>query len=523
MYKRYLMNSCEKNVDKNIECDAHPLVLVVDDDSQARMAASLIFQGSPVQVLEADTLEGAYQYLAQNQIHALLLDRDLLEGDQLKNGMEEIPRFLSLQPHLQIIMHTACDSTQSIVEAMRLGAYGYVIKGEATADLIREQIFKAISFAKLKLVELRQNSQDNQYTDSALLVGKSRAIRALKIQLDAIAQSSAPVVLLGETGTGKTTIANYIHEQRRAYLGQESRPFFAINIASLSPELVERELFGNDEGAFTGATKAKPGFFELANNGTLFLDEIGDAPLDLQVKLLKVIEEGKFYRLGSTQERHVKFKLICATHRDLERLVDEKKFREDLYMRISTFPIRVPSLKDRTEDISDVLKSIIPRIVAENKTPFLFEDLPKDYLEYLSTNPVRGNVRGLIQQLTRLAVYLPKDKQGHPIFKNWKAILNNDMSHGPTQKSLSRITLEDIRSAPLDVMSAGFPGYYEFIKEIEGKLFDEAAAKFKSQTEIARMLNVSLTKVNSHFTKRFGRVRKVAVKKKRSQLNLSAR
>ncbi|MBI3534385.1 MAG: sigma-54-dependent Fis family transcriptional regulator, partial [Deltaproteobacteria bacterium] len=241
--------------------------------------------------------------------------------------------------------------------------------------------------------------------------------------------------------------------------------------------------------------KIKAGIFELANGGTLFLDEIGEASPDLQVKLLKVIEEGKFTRLGGQTVIHAKFKLICATNRDLKQMVASGRFREDLYMRIATFPIRVPNLQERKEDIPEIIKAILPKVCTDNKVYISYRDIPRECIDHICKNPIPGNIRGLDHLFSRLLVHATKDKKGKPIWDNWRDILDgtND-STGVVRKQNGvdgAITLQQLINAPLDVMSSDFPGLREILDVITNRIFLAAMSKHKRNKEIAKVLRLS--------------------------------
>jgi DNA-binding NtrC family response regulator len=282
--------------------DKGPSVLIVDDEKSARetlrMAVSSTDTGENINVLFASNLPEAMAIIEKTKLHVVLLDKNIGpdETDPEQNGLDAIPEILNLQPHVQILMVTASDDVQDAVKAIKFGAFGFITKG-SEPELIICQINKAIQISRLVIdkISLDRTREKADFDD---LGGKSTLIKKAVARGKAFAESNQPVLLRGETGTGKTTIAKLIHEHRQKFLKEKSRPFFGINIASLSSDLAERELFGNEKGAYTDAKEMKLGFFELANNGTLFLDEIGDVSLDLQVKLLKVIDEGKFFRLG---------------------------------------------------------------------------------------------------------------------------------------------------------------------------------------------------------------------------------
>lgn len=474
-------------------------VLIIDDDKVSRRRLELLLTQTELtknlQVLKAESLAEGVQILGTNSVQVLLLDKELKRKDPntdswiTDDGIKSIPQILDISPTTQILVITASKEVEDCVAAMKAGALGYVTKSSHD-DVVLAQINKAIMVSALTSFQIRKEREEQVRSGLLQFVGDSRAIKELRTKLKAVSETSRPVLLTGETGTGKTTAAKYIHELRGKLLEKKSRPFVALNIASLSPTVVERELFGNDRGAFTDAKEAKPGYFELANNGTLFLDEIGEASLDLQAKLLKVLDEGKFFRLGSTVERQSQFKLICATNRDLEKLIVEGKFREDLYMRISTFPVRVPTLQERKDDIPEIIRDLLPRVCRDNNFVILFEELPKDFIHYLQNTYIPGNLRGIERMLARLIVYSRKDSAGRPILESWRSI-PGVLSKVHRSSSKNAISLNELFNAPLEIFTESFPGITEFLQDFEKRIVREAIESSSSQTDAAKLLNIT--------------------------------
>ena len=480
--------------------DYGPTVLIVDDETLSRtrlkILCSPLNHDSKFRVLEAVNLTEAMSVIASNTVHVVLLDKNLdckVTGSS-ENGIAAIPQMISLNPNIQILMVTGSDTVSDVVDAMKCGAFGYVPKN-AVDEIVVAQIKKALAMATLTVEKTRQEriSRNGGAVD---LAGNSPAIQALRARIEAVAESSKEVLLLGESGTGKTTAARLIHEYRKQYLKQRDRPFFAINMGAISADLAERELFGNERGAYTDAKDAMPGYFEMANNGTLFMDEIGEAPLALQTKLLRVIEEKKFFRLGGTHERQTSFKLICATNRNLEEMVEQGLFRRDLYYRLTTFPIQIPSLAERKEDIPAIIESLIPKCCEENRVYITFKDLPSDFVEYLTNTPTKGNVRGIEQQISRLLIYSPKDKRGRPIFDHWQNISGLQHKRSYTVGPKGAITWQELASRPTNLLGPDFPGLPNFIEQMTRRILLEAKGKFTTQSEMAAALKVSAPRIS---------------------------
>ena len=282
------------------------------------------------------------------------------------------------------IMMTAHATVESAVKAMKEGASDYIVKPFGLDELL----------LKIKRIEKeRKVIEENEILKKTELIAYSPQMKKVLELVHNVAQTDFPVLLLGETGVGKTLIAEMIHRESKRSTG----PFVSLNVSGIPETLLESELFGYIKGAFTGADRNKTGLFEMANNGTLFLDEIGDIPLSAQVKLLKVIEEGSFYRLGDNKPTKVNVRIIAATNTDLKEAIQEGKFREDLYFRISVFPIRIPPLRERKEDIPPLVNYYFKRFGHE-------EGISSDALSELMSYTWPGNVRELVNVLQRAIV-----------------------------------------------------------------------------------------------------------------------
>jgi len=474
-------------------------VLIVDDELTGRMAARKLIVGNPhideaIECVEASTIPDALSLLAQLPIDVVLLDKNVGPdpSNVSQNGIESIPEMLRLKPALRVLVLTASSKSEDITRAMKMGAFDYLLKTsskESRQKKVADAIDQArVAFRRLAIARLNdpfpKEGEVNLGGSSALW--KKAVSRAIQF-----APSQFPVLITGPTGCGKTELARMIHLERKR-LKRDEKGFIAINIAAISADLAERELFGNEKGAYTGADERKPGYFELANRGTLFLDEIGDADLDLQKKLLKVIEEGKFYRLGGKEVLTSTFKLICATHRDLNQMVAQGRFREDLYMRISTLPLSVPPLSQRKEDTPEIIAAMVPRICKLVGTDISFNDLPDDFIRYLTENEFQGNARGIWQQVARLLVLAPESPSGKKVFSNWFRLLELDSQtvspHTPIRTGLS---LNDVLKTPLELFGADFPGVNQVVSIFHDRIYMEARRQYQTNNAVARTLKVS--------------------------------
>ena len=476
-----------------------PTILIVDDDVSSRLRLEMICVEirckQSLNIMLAASIEDALNILKIKSVNVMLLDKNLGadESNQDHNGIESIARFLVLQPQVQIIVVTGSKDTQDVARALSLGAFWYLPK-DTDETIMALQIRKALQVSDLAIGNIQTQTSLHSTGDIAL-AGRSPSMKRLKAQLIAVAETNRPILLLGESGSGKTTAAKFIHQYRKDSLKQPNRPIFSVNMGAITPSLAERELFGNEAGAFTGASSIQPGIFELANNGTLFLDEIGEAPPELQVKLLKVLDDGEFVRLGGKTVQKTAFKLVCATNRNLESMVSRGEFREDLYMRISTFVVNLPALADRREDIPEIIQVLLPKCCLENNVRIEFGDLPNDFVEYLTKNPPRGNIRGLEHQISRLLVYSPKDKRGRPIVNGWRDIPGLIFKKTAPPLSRTPITLKELESRPFELLSPDFPGFYPFINKISERLFEEAMTKHRKMSDAASILKISPAKL----------------------------
>ncbi len=354
-------------------------ILIVDDEKEiVNLLVKFLMKKGYRRVTGESSPERAIMLLKKGDFDLVISDlvMEPYDGfDILKEAKKKKTDF---------IMMTAHATVESAVKAIKEGATDYIVKPFALDELL----------LKIKRIEKeRKVIQENEILKKTELIAYSPGMKKVLELVHNVAQTDFPVLLLGETGVGKTLIAEMIHRESKRSTG----PFVSLNVSGIPETLLESELFGYVRGAFTGADRNKTGLFEMANNGTLFLDEIGDIPLSAQVKLLKVIEEGSYYRLGASKPTEVNVRIVAATNTDLKKAIKEGKFREDLYFRISVFPIRIPPLRERKEDIPPLVNYYFKRFGHK-------EGISSDALSELMSYTWPGNVRELVNVLQRAIV-----------------------------------------------------------------------------------------------------------------------
>jgi two-component system nitrogen regulation response regulator GlnG len=326
------------------------------------------------------------------------------------SGLDTLRKLRELDPKLLVIMMTAYGTTQTAIEAMKLGAYDYVLKPLEVPKL-KALIESALKTARdmREVVSYQPLLASEDHAEG--IVGKSEPMQQVFKLIGQVSQSDATVLITGESGTGKELVARAIyHHSRRA-----EKPFLAINCAAIPEHLLESELFGHEKGAYTGAVERRIGKFEQCDQGTIFLDEIGDMPLSTQTKILRVLQNGEFQRVGGNQTFHVDVRVVAATNKHPEQLIAVKKFREDLFYRLNVVRIHLPPLRERPEDIRLLVDYFLQQFLKSGTTPGKVTKISTEALKILDKSPWPGNVRELENVIERAAVVargdsiLPKD------------------------------------------------------------------------------------------------------------------
>ncbi len=380
-------------------------VLIIEDDRLQRELLVDILKEKGFEVYSCGSAEKGYNLLYQHHPFVIVTDVRLPGMD----GLEFLKKVKKDFPEAEVIIITAFSNVEDAVSAIKAGAFHYITK-PFDPEVLINLIKKACQLAYLK----------RKPGIRADFVYASKAMEEVLQKASVYAKSEAPVLILGESGVGKELVARYIHKK-----SERKGNFISVNCAAIPSELFEAELFGYEKGAFTGATSSKPGLFEEAHRGTLFLDEIGEIPPFLQAKLLRVLQENEIRRIGSTSSRKIDVKIISATNQDLEKLVKEGKFREDLYYRLNVLTLCIPPLRERPEDILELTGYFLKKF---NEKYHKNIEFTPEALQVLLSYPFPGNVRELENLIHRLVIVstdkisvealkdLVKDKSSSEIF-----------------------------------------------------------------------------------------------------------
>ena len=373
-------------------------ILVVDDEPNYLVVLSELLKEEGFEVLTAQRGEEGLRIVEETDLDLVITDMRMPGMD----GVELLRAVKSYNTNLPVIMITAFGEVEKAVIAMKAGAYNYLVKPFNNEELL-VNIRKAIEHYSLVRENLRLRDEARIRFGFANIIGKNARMQEIYRLIEKVAPTPASVLITGESGTGKELVARAIHVNSP----REKGPFISVNCAALPETLLESELFGHERGAFTGATALRKGRFELADSGTLFLDEIGDIPLLLQSKLLRVLQERSFERVGGDRSINVDVRIITATNRDLKNEVDEGRFREDLYYRLNVLHIHMPPLRERADDIPMLTEHFINKFAKMLSKPDL--RISGEALRYLVGLPWAGNVRELENTIERAAILCSND------------------------------------------------------------------------------------------------------------------
>ncbi len=365
-------------------------ILVIDDERSMREFLSIMLEREGYSVVTKDNGNDALEFIRKNKCDLIITDIKMPK----MSGIDILRESMALHPNTPVIMITAFASTEVAVEAMKLGAYDYITK-PFNVDEIKIIIKNAIEKKSLfdENISLREELKGRYQFSN--IVGKSDKIQKVFELIMKVANSKSTVLITGESGTGKELVARAIHHNS----DRKDKPFVSISCGAIPETLLESELFGHQKGAFTGADSDKKGLFEVADGGTFFLDEVSEAPPSIQAKLLRVLQEKEFKRVGSVKDIKVDVRVIAATNKNLHKLIEDGKFREDLYYRLNVIPIELPSLRERKEDIPLLVSHFINKYNSINKKGI--KGIRPETMEKLERYVWRGNIRELENVIER--------------------------------------------------------------------------------------------------------------------------
>lgn len=402
-------------------------ILIIDDEEKIRTLLSRIIGLEGFEVFQASDFRNGKKRLEISEIDVVICDVKLPDG----SGVDFSKFIKDKYPSLEVILLTAFGNIPDGVQAIKNGAFDYITKGDDNNKII-PLVYKAIEKVALNKRVLQLEKQlGNKYSFETIL-GKSKQIKFAIDSGKKVAVTDATVLLTGETGTGKEVFSQAIHNASN----RSKQNFVAVNCSAFSKELLENELFGHKAGAFTGAIKDSKGIFEEANNGTVFLDEIGEMPLDLQAKLLRVLESGEFLKVGDNKVTKINVRIIAATNRDLEKEIEAGNFREDLFYRINIFNISLPSLRERVSDIEELAYYFLKNFSL--KTGKKINSINQEYLEALKHHPWKGNIRELRNVIERSVILTDDSELG---LISLPSDFQNGNSNISDNKSLSAFSL----------------------------------------------------------------------------------
>ena len=370
-----------------------PTILVVDDERNTRESIATILNREGHDVASVPSAEAALEHLAGHEADLILSDVKMAGMD----GLTLLRRIKAQYAGSVVVMMSGHNDITAAVGAMKDGAFDYLVKPFGKNDVLRV-VQKGLTLRSVLVENIALKRQVEDQFAKAHVIGSSPAWRQVCQTVEQVSPSRSTILIMGESGTGKELIAQLVHHLSP----RAEQPFVTLNAAALPDALVEAELFGYEKGAFTGAMQRKPGRFELADGGTLFLDEIGELPLSAQAKLLRVLQEGTFERLGGTRTQKVDVRIVVATHRDLPEEIAAKRFREDLYYRINVISIALPPLRERREDIPLLLTYFLRKYADQNGKAIVAAQ--RDVIERLQAYHWPGNVRELENTIERAVV-----------------------------------------------------------------------------------------------------------------------
>ncbi len=407
------------------------MILIVDDDKAIRQSLVLLLKRKGYETSTAGNQEEALAIIRSSDLELIIMDMNYSLSTTGEEGIHLLRQTKIYQPDTPVILITAWGSIELAVEGMRFGAFDFITK-PWNNRLLLQRVETAINLSRTEPENEDRDDTGSRDFNRCGFIGRNPRILELMKTVERIAPTDAPVLILGENGTGKELVANAIHANSR----RKSEPFVMVNLGGISTSLFESEMFGHSKGAFTGAVSERKGRFEIADKGTIFLDEIGDLGADCQVKLLRVLQQHTFERLGESKPRKTDIRAICATNADLPQMVRERTFREDLFYRINLITLRIPPLRERRDDIPLLVDHFVSQSCSEHGLSK--PGVSKEAIEYLCTLPFPGNVRQLKNMVERAVLMCRGDELKKSDFEAEGAAQENK-NHGIAGATLEQL------------------------------------------------------------------------------------
>ena len=462
-------------------------LIIAEDDESIRLVTSRYLQDLGYEIFMATNLKELWKLIESNKGDVLITDVMLPDGELF----DILPQIVEYRENLPVIVVSAKNNLQTAISATRQGAYEYLPK-PFDLDELQKLIKKALESKQ----NLKNKTKIRNESEKQLIVGRSPAMQDLYKSIARLSQNDLTVMIYGESGTGKELVAKALHK----YSTRSEKPFIALNMAAIPNDLIESELFGHEKGSFTGAHQKSDGKFKLAEKGTLFLDEIGDMPIDAQTRLLRVLQEGEFTPIGGKEKIQADTRIIAATHKNLSNLIEKGEFREDLFYRLNVVPISIPPLRERKEDIPELVNHFLDKAKDLQLEPKKFTN---ESFQILEKYQWPGNVRELENFILKLcALYTDENIMNDDLAEEILNLQKLDQQMLDADNQFSKI-LENYLSRNINKINKEYQGdvYNYFVTELEKVLLLEVLKnKNGNQLKAAELLGLNRNTLRKKIT-----------------------
>ena len=462
-------------------------LIITEDDESIRLVTSRYLQDLGYEIFTATNLKELWKLIESNKGDVLITDVMLPDGELF----DILPQIVEYRDSLPVIVVSAKNNLQTAISATKQGAYDYLPK-PFDLDELQKLIKKALESKQ----NFKNKSKLRNEPEKQLIVGRSPAMQDLYKSIARLSQNDLTVMIYGESGTGKELVAKALHK----YSTRSEKPFIALNMAAIPNDLIESELFGHEKGSFTGAHQKSDGKFKLAEKGTLFLDEIGDMPIDAQTRLLRVLQEGEFTPIGGKEKIQTDTRIIAATHKNLSNLIEKGEFREDLFYRLNVVPISIPPLRERKEDIPELVNHFLDKAKDLQLEPKKFTT---ESFQILEKYQWPGNVRELENFILKLcALYTDENIMNDDLAEEILNLQKLDQQMLDTENQFSKI-LENYLSRNINKINKEYQGdvYNYFVTELEKVLLLEVLKnKNGNQLKAAELLGLNRNTLRKKIT-----------------------